>query len=442
MASSFRCCKNKPHNNWICSVCKNIFHKSCLERTRHYTIINDNIIWCSKDCSEKATLHEPDAIDDLRNIIKDLKDELDQKTEYITRLKRTSISYQNDMAEIESEYERKFEEQRKKIENQETVIKQLQQNNEKKSLVDNCSQTVSTKRIQTGSQTSIAYAAIGTQTPQSPELKNNSAQTNTIEPLAFSNAQTQTEVINEQLHAISTRHSFIAREQGIPETENSHSNFAVDHVNGSSSHTANKLYRKHQMLIVGVESQTKGLGMHFKTSCQSNFDINCQYTHNATVEDLLNRYFSLLQRLTKDDVAVFCTGTKDAILGRVIGEDSWLKLMNLSRNTNLIIIGPAYSLQRPVLDCFIYEFNMDIHKHVHADKNNSVFLSMDNFMGENEKNWYCIPSFRSKSDIARFICIEVIPTRLTTRHPVQDNHNSIPLHTSNFPNSTSTPNIP
>lgn len=84
MATSYKCCKTKEQQNWYCLICKNVFHKSCwLRRNKGHVEIRDNLIWCSRECAEKVTDGEFSVAAELRNIIKDLKVELEEKNTYI-----------------------------------------------------------------------------------------------------------------------------------------------------------------------------------------------------------------------------------------------------------------------------------------------------------------------------------------------------------------------
>lgn len=91
MALAFKCCK-KPQSNWICIICHNAFHKSCRSRiARGVEIISDNLMLCSTQCSNLAsesTDSNPDIVASLTQIVKELKTEICDKTNYIDRLKQ------------------------------------------------------------------------------------------------------------------------------------------------------------------------------------------------------------------------------------------------------------------------------------------------------------------------------------------------------------------
>ena len=63
--------------------------------------IRDDIIICSKKCSEEAEGNDPDnIIDNLKQKINELKVELEEKTRYIKRLKKHSTSMVEEAANI------------------------------------------------------------------------------------------------------------------------------------------------------------------------------------------------------------------------------------------------------------------------------------------------------------------------------------------------------
>ena len=66
---------------------------------------------------------------------------------------------------------------------------------------------------------------------------------------------------------------------------------------------------------------------------------------------------SLSKTFTKDDYIIFMLGSVNAITGRTPKNESILKILELSRKTNVIILGPSLRLRRPILNSFIHEQN-------------------------------------------------------------------------------------
>lgn len=87
MALAFKCCK-KSHNNWICILCHSVFHKSCRSRLKKgVEVVGDNLILCSTQCSELANDSDPETFASLVQIIKNLKTDLIDSSNYIERLR-------------------------------------------------------------------------------------------------------------------------------------------------------------------------------------------------------------------------------------------------------------------------------------------------------------------------------------------------------------------
>ena len=99
------------------------------------------MILCSKVCAEKEITPEVDIVKELQTIIIDLRDELAQQSEFIKRLQKRSVSYQEEVCDIESNYI-------SKIEAQEALINQLQKRPSYKILTDVASQTESTELVE------------------------------------------------------------------------------------------------------------------------------------------------------------------------------------------------------------------------------------------------------------------------------------------------------
>lgn len=102
MSLTFKCCKNKVNNNWICAVCKNIFHPSCLKRGGNVQVLEQNLILCSEDCQDKADAEEVSVVDTLQKLLKDCREEIRHKDEHIKRLNRKSVVFEENATEMEA----------------------------------------------------------------------------------------------------------------------------------------------------------------------------------------------------------------------------------------------------------------------------------------------------------------------------------------------------
>lgn len=148
MATTFKCCKNKDPSNYFCLICKNVFHKSCLNRgLKKFEVVNENLIWCSRKCIDMATENEEEllVVDDLRSIIRELQTEISDKNNHIARLKRSSVSFCEEATRTEQEYIKEIETLTQKNEDlRERLNKSLQIINKNvKSSIDAVTQTKS-----------------------------------------------------------------------------------------------------------------------------------------------------------------------------------------------------------------------------------------------------------------------------------------------------------
>lgn len=155
MAANFKCCRTKEQPNLYCLLCKNVFHRSCWKRSsNNFTVIRDNLIFCSKDCEDRANGVEPEIIDDLRDLIRQTKIELDEKTAHIARLKRSSLSFAEEAANTENEYLMDIDKQR-------TIISELRKKINNLETEKHCNNQ---EHVSTSTQTTIAQENVYTQT--------------------------------------------------------------------------------------------------------------------------------------------------------------------------------------------------------------------------------------------------------------------------------------
>lgn len=144
MASKFKCCKTREHKDWFCLVCKNFIHPSCWKRTNNnYVVITESLIYCSNQCRDQAAAGDYDnAVDDLRKIITELQAEVDEKTRFIKRLKRDSVTFADEAANIESQLASDLEKQNHKIKQLKKKIEDLTQDlRNKNNLINQTTQT-------------------------------------------------------------------------------------------------------------------------------------------------------------------------------------------------------------------------------------------------------------------------------------------------------------
>ncbi|CAG9815515.1 unnamed protein product [Phaedon cochleariae] len=159
MEAPFTCCKTKECPNVCCMQCLNIFHFSCLNRTQRMTKIEGHKIICSQECARQKESND-DQLNKLFEEVGKLKDDIKtknglleelevgvvntrnfkdginklhkenrQKDVYIQRLKRVSISFEEDVFSAEQNYIKKLDEQKQTIaELNKELIKQTELN--------------------------------------------------------------------------------------------------------------------------------------------------------------------------------------------------------------------------------------------------------------------------------------------------------------------------
>lgn len=180
MAETFKCCKNKPNINWICTVCHNIYHPSCCKRSnKHHKIIYQNWIWCSEECADKGGDTEAVDLPALRLLVAEKSQELESKNKYIARLRRHSTSFEGEVTEMEARLVSQIEMYKLKTKNLTKIIEEQNKIIEKHNSSDLVhtgtqtgtnsynkeSQTLNIKRTSIATQTAeCSYSTVDTQT--------------------------------------------------------------------------------------------------------------------------------------------------------------------------------------------------------------------------------------------------------------------------------------
>lgn len=106
MNKRFKCCKNKDFSNYCCIVCLSMFHPSCIERNeKHKAIvkIGGYKVYCSTDCQLKDEV-EKDKLTNYNTEIKQLRKDCLDKDILITRLRRQSHQFEQDVVDVEKNY--------------------------------------------------------------------------------------------------------------------------------------------------------------------------------------------------------------------------------------------------------------------------------------------------------------------------------------------------
>ncbi|KAG5897727.1 hypothetical protein JTB14_009612 [Gonioctena quinquepunctata] len=124
MLYKFKCCSKKDFGNYICIVCFDIYHPSCLERKNGFVKINKHKILCSTKCHTLLESNER-IVSDLNDQVTALTGLLRDKDSVISTQKRRTQDFEDLALESEQELLTKFEESKSIIDG---LQKKLQAN--------------------------------------------------------------------------------------------------------------------------------------------------------------------------------------------------------------------------------------------------------------------------------------------------------------------------
>ncbi|KAG5872863.1 hypothetical protein JTB14_025216 [Gonioctena quinquepunctata] len=124
MLYKFKCCSKKDFGNYICIVCFDIYHPSCLERKNGFVKINKHKILCSTECHTLLESNER-IVSDLNDQVTALTGLLRDKDSVISTQKRRTQDFEDLALESEQELLTKFEESKSIIDG---LQKKLQAN--------------------------------------------------------------------------------------------------------------------------------------------------------------------------------------------------------------------------------------------------------------------------------------------------------------------------
>lgn len=180
---------------------------------------------------------------------------------------------------------------------------------------------------------------------------------------------------------------------------------------------------KNQILLFGNKSCVSGTGLLVKSFCQSKYDINCQYSDfNVPAETLIKQFAPPSKNFTKKDFVVLFAGMVNALQGKVIDDSCWDTISEISTRTNLIIVTPPYCDNRKVLNNFIYNFNLDLKKHLYQRCIKCYYLPSDSLMSAYERNRNGYLDYEIKRRLSRFICNQIIDQEYNPQNFPPGNH--------------------
>lgn len=103
MNKRFKCCKNKEFVNYCCIACLNVFHPACLERLKNVVKLGGYKIFCSVECQSKDDAEREKLATHIATIQR-LENECQDKDLLISRLRRQSQQFVQEVAEAEVGY--------------------------------------------------------------------------------------------------------------------------------------------------------------------------------------------------------------------------------------------------------------------------------------------------------------------------------------------------
>ncbi|CAG9763985.1 unnamed protein product [Ceutorhynchus assimilis] len=109
----FKCCK-KIFSSFVCIVCIDVFHGSCLDRKSDVVRLGGCRILCSPLCQRSHQIAEEQE-ENYKGVIDKLRNEITEKESCLKRLKRSSKVFEDDIMETEQSYIGTIEEQKQRI---------------------------------------------------------------------------------------------------------------------------------------------------------------------------------------------------------------------------------------------------------------------------------------------------------------------------------------
>lgn len=294
MAETFKCCKNKANNNWVCIVCNNLFHPSCRKRTKRYEVLNNNLIYCSNTCKDLAarTGEEEYQAKSLLCLVEELQSELTNKNNYIARLKRNSVIFEEDATEMESRFTKEIELYKLQITDLQSQLKQKTaklSSYESKEYANRETQTTILNKSHSTQTSYLNYCSQYSQTKDNISLCSSEIQNlekvckeAAIQTSPDSKSDTNTKSIAIQTKVTCSNSKTKANNSNtnvpFPEPQNE----PVNNRDQKSLETQKKQSHSHmvkpRLLVMGSKGAVKNIPYLIKRNSEFTVDINCQHS--------------------------------------------------------------------------------------------------------------------------------------------------------------------
>ncbi|CAH1098908.1 unnamed protein product [Psylliodes chrysocephalus] len=374
MPTSFKCCK-KDFNNFVCVVCLGIFHPNPNCRRSAEITLEGYKIYCSAKCVE---ISKTENFTELHVAIADLNKTLEKKDILIDKIQN---DFQEQIENLESTISKQYKDisdrdlhldkMRKKSRDFTDEVEEAEQNYLKQLIEKREKITKMDKEI-------IGFTKRISQLEE--ELQNSAERTKQKELELI-----ESQVLNKQMIAtirtLEADNSIYSNELCQLRKRLTSSGEFMEKLSDASN-TGNKVIRKSQLLIIG-DANVRGFISLFKKFTNRKFDINCQRLHKPTPSCILKHGSNLMKTLTKSDYVILFWGSQMAVSGKSIKDSHINELLNICKDTNLIVFGSPLFRNRPVLNRLIQEQNSSFCSKLKLKPENTANFVPVNFFTSN-----------------------------------------------------------
>lgn len=319
----FKCCKSKVFNNYVCTKCLNVFHKSCVLRSKsNFKLIEGFKIICCENMSE--TYNDIDEEwNTLQESINDLKLDNEVKTKYINKLKIDNEKFIREALTTEEELN-------------ELIKKQKVTINEMAQQINDLSKTISLTNNRSIRTVAIQTSNLTTKTTES--------QTASSEELTYTSTSTQT------THQVDIKR--VADSSSVREPE------VTDLLKSS------KLFKMptDKRILLLTDQYGKGLSSLMRgTQELADYNISSIVKPSASFQSITEDIVKLTSDFSKNDFVIIIAGTNDLRSKQYpFFRGIWDKLKTCL-NTNIILASVPYGRNRSI-DWNIHKFNSKLQE--------------------------------------------------------------------------------
>lgn len=367
--STYRCHRLQEIKIYCCVSCSAIVHKSCWDRTRNWTHIQDHKIYCSNTCKiegeKQVKLRE--RLEEQGQKLEDLENEIKQKIKYIEKLETTKASFLNDVCETEQYWQDENYKLKTEIHELKSLLLKNKLNTKEETsrkVVETGCQTDKTENRSAACQTLTKMVTSSSQTDvkKRKSIATDIATQTLIETAVSKSCCTQTELEEDQVQEMLLLNALmkicVNKSVQTDTQAQEHSDQAREMVEvpveievDTYTHS-----RKPQMLIV-TNSNLHGIIPIIKQTTANGYDINYQFEHKGMLGNMLDCAEKYKHKMTKNDAVVIINGPDTARRGSKVGKEVFDRFLTSLAHTNIITIGCILTMNRPVLNQFMESIN-------------------------------------------------------------------------------------